>query len=157
MDAEKIRELIELMKENDLSEIRIVDGETRLLLRRGIPGGNISIAAPAAIPPVPITAPPPAVAVDQVTFMDQSAPEDPGLAAICSPMVGTFYASPSPDADPYVKVGDRVTADTVVCIIEAMKVMNEIKAEVAGVIEEVMVEGGNPVEFDQPMFMVRPT
>lgn len=82
--------------------------------------------------------------------------EDSHLSSISSPMVGTFYAAAAPDAEAYVRVGDRIRADTVVCIVEAMKVMNEIKAEVSGVIEKIMVENGQPVEFGQPMFMIRP-
>jgi acetyl-CoA carboxylase biotin carboxyl carrier protein len=151
MDVDKIRELIELMKQNELSEIKIIDGETRLLLRRG------GVVAPVVMAPVAAPVPP---AIPAPGAASPAAPagetKDSGLVPIASPMVGTFYAAPAPDADPYVRVGQRVHADMVVCIIEAMKVMNEIKAEVTGVIEQVLVENGKPVEFGQPLFMVRP-
>ena len=78
-----------------------------------------------------------------------------GLTPIKSPIVGTFYASPSPDSAPFVAAGDKVSSDTIVCIIEAMKIMNEIKAEVAGTIEKVLIENGEPVEYGQPLFLVR--
>ena len=149
MDVDKIRELIALMKENDLTEIRIIDGETRLWLKRGVPGERLP--APGAGPAIS-----PAGRWVPAAAGTVPPPEEAHLLAIESPMVGTFYRSPAPDVDPYVRVGDRVTAETVVCIVEAMKVMNEIKAEVAGTIEKILVENGNPVEFGQPMFMVKP-
>lgn len=144
MDVDRIRELIALMKENELSEIRIVDGETRLLLRRGPLAESQPVVTVAPAPteqPAP-AAPPPA--------------EDANLTPIPSPMVGTFYTAATPDSDPYVKVGDRVAADTVVCIVEAMKVMNEIKAEVSGTIEKIVAQNAQPVEYAEPLFMVRP-
>ena len=152
MDVEKIRELIELMKDNELTEIRIVDGESRLLLKRGgqqpVFAPLPAAVAPAAAAPAPTAAAPAA--------MSPEPGEDAGLVAITSPMVGTFYAAPAPDADPYVSVGDRIKVGTVVCIIEAMKVMNEIKSEVAGTVEKILVDNTSPVEFGQPVFMVRP-
>jgi len=158
MDVERIRELIELMKENDLSEVRIVDGETRLLLRRGVPAGSMPMMQ---FTPV-VQNPPGQLPASNAASAGGSPPaghevsEDSHLSSISSPMVGTFYAAAAPDAEAYVRVGDRIRADTVVCIVEAMKVMNEIKAEVSGVIEKIMVENGQPVEFGQPMFMIRP-
>jgi len=150
MDVDKIRELINLMKENELSEIRIVDGETRLLLRRGTPEQTqpVILASPPAQIPGAQPAPP-------ATPTGESH-EQTDLVPIPSPMVGTFYTASAPDADPFVAVGEQVTADTVVCIVEAMKVMNEIKAEVGGTIEKVLAQNGQPVEYDQPLFMVRP-
>lgn len=149
MDVARIRELIELMTANDLSEIRIRDGETRLMLKRG--GTPVAQEIVSATPVVGAGA----VEVDADRAKTAEADEDAGLSAITSPMVGTFYAAPSPDADPFVRVGDRISAETAVCIVEAMKVMNEIKAEISGVVEKVMVENAQPVEFGQPLFMVR--
>jgi len=146
MDVEQIKSLIELMGANDLSEIMIRNGDYRVLIRRGtrvqaVPVASMAIPAslsPAAASPA---GPPPAA--------------EAALHAIKAPMVGAFYMSPQPDAPAFVKVGSHVDPDTVVCIIEAMKVFNEIKAEVSGVIERVMVENGGPVEFGQPLFLVR--
>lgn len=156
MDIEEIKTLTELMVNNDLSEIMLRDGEKRIILRRGISrSGAVTMSAPVAVhhsaafpqqpPPsaAPAPAPSPAVA------------ESSNLATIASPMVGTFYASPDPDSPPFVKVGDRVGPETVVCIIEAMKVFNEIKAEISGTIESIEVTSGTPVEFGRVLMRVR--
>ena len=99
----------------------------------------------------------PAAAPNAPAPAAEAAPEGPppGTKEICSPMVGTFYRRPSPDEDPYVKVGDNIDGETVVCIVEAMKVNNEIKAEMSGEVVEVLVEDGQPVEFDQPLFRIK--
>lgn len=157
MDIDEIKTLTDLMVENDLSEIMIRDGEKRIVLRRG---GRVPVVAAvqAAIPaahaaaahaPAP-TAAAPAPAATAAPAVDTS------LATIKSPMVGTFYATPDPDSPAFVKVGDRVNPETVVCIIEAMKVFNEIKAEISGTIESIEVTGGTPVEFGQVLMRVRP-
>lgn len=147
MDLKKVRDVIELMKENDLVEVELVDGESKIHLKR--PGAQMAMmpsmpipqAAPATAPIVTKT---PALAVDS------------GLVEINSPIIGTFYQAPGPDAPPYVKNGSKVEADTVVCIIEAMKVMNEIKAETNGTIVEVCCKDGQSVEYGQVLFRVRP-
>jgi acetyl-CoA carboxylase biotin carboxyl carrier protein len=147
-DVRKIRRLVELMKEHDLSEIDLQQGEVRIQLRRG--GGVVpsavaaapQLALPAAVsPPAPEPAP---------TAPAQS--NETGTAVIKSPMVGTFYAAADPDSPPFVKVGDHVGPETTVCIVEAMKVFNQIPAELAGRIVAVLVENGAPVEFGQPLF-----
>ncbi len=152
MDVERIKALVELMTENALSDIIIRDGESRIVLRRGVHGGATQVlAAPAAqIMPQMTPAMPPAAPV-------KPADPDAGLVPIKSPMVGTFYVASGPDAPAFVKVGSSVSADSVVCIIEAMKVFNEIKAEVSGTIERVAATNGGPVEFGQPLFLVRPS
>jgi len=153
MELEQIRELIGLMKENDLNEVRIIEGEKRLLLKRG--KGDVApvMVAPAvpqvAAMPAP-AAPAPAAAPAAAAKAQESGP------SINSPMVGTFYAAPAPDAEPYVRVGDHVNPATVVCIVEAMKVMNEIKAEMSGTIERILVKNAEAVEFGQPLFQVKP-
>jgi acetyl-CoA carboxylase biotin carboxyl carrier protein len=144
-DLKKVKELVELMLENDLVEVEIADGDSKIHLKR--PGHSLPQFAPApmqyAVAAAPADAP-------------QAAPAADNLVDILSPIVGTFYAAPSPDSPPFAKVGDRVTPDTVVCIIEAMKVMNEIKAEKAGTIEKIMVTNGQAVEFNQSLFKIKP-
>ncbi|HAM70814.1 MAG TPA: acetyl-CoA carboxylase biotin carboxyl carrier protein [Verrucomicrobiales bacterium] len=147
MDLKDIKAIIDLMKKNSISEFELERQDFKIKLKRGA-GGQVAeeptytyLANPpqasAALPP-----PTPAPAT--------------GEAEIKSPMIGTFYRSPSPESGTYVEVGAEVNPDTVVCIIEAMKVMNEIKAEVRGVITQVMVENAKPVEFGQPLFKIRP-
>ncbi len=148
-DVRKIRRLVELMKEHELSEIDLQQGEVRIQLRRsGIGAAPIVAAAPVA--PAPVAAAPAAAA--------PVAPAAPAVethfGVIKSPMVGTFYAAPDPDSPSYVKVGDHVGPETTVCIVEAMKVFNQIPAEISGRIVAVLVENGSPVEFGQPLFKV---
>lgn len=148
MDLKKVKDVIELMKENDLVEIELVDGESKIHLKR--PGAQMAMSAmPMQMPAAPAAAP--------VSAAAEVAPAaDTGLIAIKSPIVGTFYQAASPDAEAYVKIGSRVESDTVVCIIEAMKVMNEIKAEAGGTIVEVCCKDGQSVEYGQVLFRVRP-
>jgi len=149
IDMNKLRELVALMKDNDLSEIDIDDGKETITLKRG---GVPAMQAPMAFAPAPAAvaaAPAPAAAAPGTAV---------GVAAgagIESPMVGTCYLSPNPDSAPFVKPGQQVTPDTVVCLIEAMKVFNEIKAEKTGIVEQVLVKNGQAVEFGQRMFSVK--
>lgn len=145
MDLKKVKELIDIMKENDLVELEVVDGDSKVHLKgpqMAMPMMT-AMSAPAA-PVAPAADAAPAEAVDD------------GLVEIPSPIVGTFYQASSPDAEAYAKVGDTVQPDTVVCIIEAMKVMNEIKAEIAGTIVEILCKDGEAIEFGQALFKVRP-
>ena len=144
-DLRRIRRLVELMNEHGLSEVDLQTGETRIRLRRG---GD---AAPATVVPSPSVAPPPAAQPDPPPEVEVS---DEHIKTINSPMVGTFYASSSPDSPPLVRSGDTVQSDTTVCIVEAMKVFNEIPAEISGKIVAVLVENEEPVEFGQPLFRV---
>jgi acetyl-CoA carboxylase biotin carboxyl carrier protein len=153
MELEQIRELIGLMKENDLTEVRIVEGEKRLLLKRGRQDTGPVVAMS---PMVPVSGMMPASAPSAAPVPAAKPADADVAAAINSPMVGTFYTAPAPDADPYIRAGDHVNPDTVVCIIEAMKVMNEIKAEISGTIERVLAKNADPVEFGQALFQVRP-
>jgi acetyl-CoA carboxylase biotin carboxyl carrier protein len=149
-DIKEIKTIIDLMKKNDLSVFEIEKEGFRLKLQRG-PSGQAAAAGllPMAVPPKAApTAPEAAPALPKAI---ESVP----LKEIVSPMVGTFYRAASPDAPPFVDVGKTVTEETVVCIIEAMKVMNEIKAETSGVIAEVVAENGKPVQFGQVLFKVR--
>jgi len=151
MDIKQIKSLVQLMVENDLSRIELQEGETHILLRRGQP---VLAAPPAPPPPPPPAAPPPHVDPGAPAAAPAEAPANELL--IRSPMVGTFYSAPDPESPPYVRVGDTVDPDTVVCLVEAMKVFNEIKAEVAGRVTKVLAKNAEAVEFDQPLFAVEP-
>ena len=149
-DVRKVRRLVELMNDHDLAEIDLRQGEQRMRLRRGgdAPVVTALPAAPAAAPaPAPASAPPAAQPAAAAAPVDDS-------KLIKSPMVGTFYTAAKPEDAPFVSVGDQVGADTTVCIIEAMKVFNEVPAEISGKIAEVMVENGAPIEFGQPLFRI---
>jgi acetyl-CoA carboxylase biotin carboxyl carrier protein len=157
MDAvERVRQLIEIMTQNDLAEIEVEEPDLRVKLRKNVPtqylppGINLAQLAHAAGYPAALQA---SAAVAQPAA---ELARGEKLLEITSPMVGTFYRASNPDADPYVSIGSEVSADTVVCIIEAMKVMNEIKAEVAGTVVEILVEDGEPVEFGQVLFLLEP-
>lgn len=147
-DLKKVKELVELMLENDLVEVEIADGDSKIHLKR--PGHSQPQFAPAPMQYTHASAPAPAA-------VPQTAPAAAdNLVDIQSPIIGTFYAAPSPDSPPFAKIGDRVNPETVVCIIEAMKVMNEIKAEKSGTIEKIMVTNGQAVEFNQSLFKIKP-
>ncbi len=151
MDLNKIKQVVDLMKKSDLSEFEIQDQEFKLRIKRDV-GGRTAVAPVAA--PVPAPAP---VAATPVAAPVAAAPvaADPNVKVITSPMVGTFYATPSPDSPNFVAIGSNVKADSVVCIIEAMKVMNEIQSELSGTIVECLVASGTSVEFGQPLFRVK--
>jgi acetyl-CoA carboxylase biotin carboxyl carrier protein len=146
-DVKRIRRLVELMNEHELSEVDLRQGEQRIKIRKGHEPVYTSGPAPA-----PAAAP--AAATASAPGASPAKAEDANLAVVKSPMVGTFYTSSSPDTPPFVKVGDHVGASSTVCIIEAMKVFNEIPAEVSGQVVAVLVENGEPVEFGQPLFKV---
>jgi len=152
MDLEHIKTLTDLMVANDLSEIMIRDGENRIVLRRGGRLAPQVVMTPAPVQaqaPAPAPAGPPPAAPPAPT-------QDPGLVAIKSPMVGTVYVAADPESPAFVKIGDRVNPNTIVCIIEAMKVFNEIKADVSGVVESIEVSNAKAVEYGQVLFKVRP-
>ena len=156
MSLPLLEQLVKLMSANDLTNVELQDGQQRIVLNRG--GHPVAAAASPPPPPAPAAASPaaPPVAAPAPAGGAGESARAEGLVEIRSPMVGTFYTSPSPDAKAFVQVGDRVTADTDVCIIEAMKVFNNIKAETAGTIEKILVENGSAVEYGQPLFLVKP-
>lgn len=159
LDASKLKDLVQLMVDNDLTELDLRDADQKVTIRRG-PQGVVQTYAPmpmqaAAAPVAAATSSAPAASGGAAGGAAGGA-EDAGLIAIESPMVGTFYSSPNPDAGPFVKVGSAVTPDTVVCIVEAMKVFNEIKAGKAGKVERILVKSGDAVEFGQKLFLIRP-
>jgi acetyl-CoA carboxylase biotin carboxyl carrier protein len=157
VDLEEIKQIIALMKRNELTEFELEREGGKIRIKRGPNGGSQSDTA---VIPMPVQAAPmmvaPAPAAAPVAAPAPAAPAA-DTVEIKSPMVGTFYRAPSPEAAPFIEVGAAVNEETVVCIIEAMKVMNEIKAEVKGVITEVLVENAKAVEFGQPLFRVRKT
>ncbi len=161
MDIKNIKKVIELMKENDLSEFELSEEGFRITIRR--PYGSASpqvmyTQAPGGMMPMapPPMAAPAASAGGTAPSGAPAADDNAGLLEIKSPMVGTFYRAPSPESDAYVNVGSEVEDESVVCIIEAMKVMNEIKSEVKGTIKKILVENATSVEFGQPLFLVDP-
>ncbi len=144
------------MVDNDLTELELRDGEESVCLKRGGSAATAAASAVSALTASSGSAAPSPPAEAPTAAPPTTAAEDDGLVAIESPMVGTFYAAPDPDSPPFVQVGSSVTPDTVVCLVEAMKVFNEVKAETTGVIERVLVKNGEAVEFGQPLFLVRP-
>ena len=153
-----LEKLTALMAEHDLTNIELQDGEQKIILNRG----HYTASAPAPATPQAVQAPQPPAAPQAAPAAAPSAPaakadDTAGLAEITSPMVGTYYARPSPDAKAFVDVGSKVGADTDVCIIEAMKVFNTIKAETSGTIEKALVKDGDAVEFGQVLFLVKPS
>ena len=159
MDLDKIKELVEMMKANDLSELEIIDGQTRIAIKRGpspAPPQIIAMSAPLTAGGMPIASASFAPAADAGPLASpEKAPEDNYLK-IVSPLVGTLYLAPSPNADYFVAEGTHVDEDTVVCIIEAMKVMNEIKSDLKGTIKKILTTNGTAVEYGQTLFLVEP-
>lgn len=155
-DIEGLQQLMELMEKHDLSEIKLKEGDAKCLLRRGAQVISAPIAAaPAAIAPAaaPVA---PSAGAPAASAEAPAADDNAGLVEITSPTVGTFYASPSPGDPVFVKVGDTVSTDQTVCIVEAMKVFNQIPAGVNGKIAKVLLSDGDTVEFGQAMFLVKP-
>ncbi len=166
MNSKEIKELVEFLIDKDITEFELERGDVKLRVKRG---HEVVMSAPApmvAPVPAPVVAVPAAPAVAAATAAAPStaasapaapaaAAEDEGLHIVKSPIVGTFYESPSPGAPPFVKVGDHVNAGQVLCIVEAMKLMNEIESEVAGEIAKIIVKNGQPVEYGQPLFAIR--
>lgn len=153
MDIRKIKKLIELLEESGIAEIEIKEGEEAVRISR-LPTAALRSAGPVAA--LPLTLAPPADATVQAVPAQVAEPAKPrpNEHVITAPMVGTFYASPSPGAKPFVEIGDEIKAGQVLCIIEAMKMMNQIEADRAGRISSIMARNGDPVEFGQPLFVV---
>ena len=148
MNIKEIKEMIDLMNENNLSELEIEKQGLKIRLKRG-PEGVVEKVVEKVAPKTPLSTPAPQIPGEQPV-----APVTPKTIEIKSPMVGTFYKAPSPDAPPFVKVGDDIEVGQVVCIIEAMKLMNEIKSDVRGKVVEIKVENAEPVEFGTVLFCV---
>lgn len=165
MDIGKLKDIVKLMVDNDLAEIEVrTDDETSLYLRRGAEknAAPMMYAQPQMMPQMPqmmmqAPAAAPALAAPAAAAPAAAGAMPAGLVAIESPMVGTFYSAANPDSPPFAKPGGQISPDSVVCLIEAMKVFNEIKAEKSGVIEQVLVKNGEAVEFGQKLFLIKPS
>lgn len=163
-DLRKVKELIKIMEEKNLLEMEIKHGDDKIFLKRFVPGQPPAIGVPVIAQNIPQGTQTPAASVVSPEVTQPSASEakssapqqETDLVEIKSPLVGTFYAQPSPDSEPFVEVGSQVGPNAVVCIIEAMKVMNEIKAETTGTIAEIFVKSGQAVEYGQALFKVKP-
>lgn len=157
MDFEDIKSIVELMNKNSISEFEMEKEDFKIKLRRGVEGytATTSEGGPYLLAPPAQQLPPAAAAPTAPSDIAPAAPAS-NDNDITSPMIGTFYTAPSPDSAAFVEVGTEVDPETVICIIEAMKVMNEIKAETKGVITEILAENGKPVEFGQPLYKVKP-
>ncbi len=156
MDIRKVKKLIELLQESGIAEIEITEGEESVRISRHPAGGMVQYAAPPVPAPAPAGASP-ATQPASAPAAGADAPGGPDEAQghrVLAPMVGTFYESAAPGADPFVKIGDDVQAGDTLCIIEAMKMMNQIEADVAGRVSAVLVGNGEPVEFGQPLFVI---
>lgn len=154
MTIKELKEMISLMEEHGLSELEVEKEGLKIRLKRGPTGKIVPETTVITAPPVPSLPVQPVVAPAGQQVARESAAEA-NTVVVRSPMVGTFYAAPSPDAAPYAAKGKKVSAGDVLCIIEAMKLMNEIKSDVAGVVTEILVENGQPVEFDQPILKIQ--
>jgi acetyl-CoA carboxylase biotin carboxyl carrier protein len=152
MDLRKIKKLIDLLEESNLAELEIKEGEEVVRLSRVPTGGMTVAAAPVAMQAAPVAAAP--VAAPAAAEAPSATPGLPEGHLVKAPMVGTFYASATPGAAAFVKVGQQVKAGETLGIIEAMKMFNQIEADVAGTVQAILVENGQPVEFDQPMFVI---
>lgn len=153
MDIRKIKKLIELLEESSLTEIEIVEGEESVRLVRNGHAQAIPLAAPPVMVQAPGVAAPAAVPVAaQAADEEDQIPEG---EPVLSPMVGTFYGASSPEAQPFVKLGQSVGVGDTLCIIEAMKMFNQIEADVSGTVVAILAENGQPVEYDQPLFVIR--
>ncbi|HEU4352180.1 MAG TPA: acetyl-CoA carboxylase biotin carboxyl carrier protein [Burkholderiales bacterium] len=153
MDLRKLKKLIDLVQESGIAELEITEGEEKVKI---VKGGAVVVTGTS---PAGMTSPPPAGSVAPVAAAAVPAPAaepEPGQEGhvVKAPMVGTFYRSPSPDAKPFIEVGQAVKEGDTICIIEAMKLMNEIEADASGVVKAILVENGQPVEYGQPLFIL---
>jgi len=151
VDIRKIKKLIELLEESNLTEIEIVEGEESVRLIRA----SQPVAAPVAAPVALIEQPPVAVAATAVAPPEEDEDQMPEGELVLAPMVGTFYGASSPEAQPFVTMGQTVGVGDTLCIIEAMKMFNQIEADISGTVVAILAENGQPVEYDQPLFVIR--
>ena len=164
MTVDEIRELINLAAETGIAELEVQRGDNRVRIRRAFAAPQEIVVSPAAYAPPTMHAPPPSPSTTPPAAVEpplpgigapQGKPSDPGLVLVKSPIVGTFYEGPSPGSAPFVRVGERVQPGKVLCIIESMKLMNEIEAETSGILESKLVMNGQPVEYGEALFAVR--
>jgi acetyl-CoA carboxylase biotin carboxyl carrier protein len=151
MDLRKLKKLIDLVQESGIAELEITEGEEKVKI---VKGGTVSVSqAPVAAVPQPLAPVAPAAATPPAAVPPQAEPGQEGHV-VKAPMVGTFYRSPSPDAKVFIEVGQPIKEGQTICIIEAMKLMNEIEADASGVVKAILVENGQPVEYGQPLFIL---
>jgi acetyl-CoA carboxylase biotin carboxyl carrier protein len=154
LDLKELKEILQILEEKEITEFELEEEGMKLRIRKGPPSSNH--AAPPAIFSVPIPVPPAAAPAPGAPKAPPPAEDEAGLTIVKSPIVGTFYRTPDPNAAPFVSVGDRIRVGQVLCIIEAMKLMNEIEAEVAGEVVRIHHESGSPVQYGEPLFTIRP-
>lgn len=153
MDLRKLKKLIDLVQESGIAELEVTENEEKVRIVKGGTQREVYVSAPTMMQ-APAAAPAPAPAGASAAAAAPAAPEAPSGHVVKSPMVGTFYRAPSPGAKPFVEVGDQVKAGQTVCIIEAMKLLNEIECDKDGVVKAILVENGQPVEFGEPLFVI---
>jgi acetyl-CoA carboxylase biotin carboxyl carrier protein len=154
MDIRKVKKLIELLEESGISEIEIKEGEETVRISRHPPGGVHAYAPMPYAPPLSVAAPPAPTGTTGAMAAAAAGPAHAPDKVVTAPMVGTFYAAPAPGAKPFVEMGSEVKPGDVLCIIEAMKMMNQIESDKAGKVVSVLVKNGDPVEFGQPLFVI---
>lgn len=154
MDLKLIKNILELISESDVNEVSLEEGDFKIKVKKQGDVQQVSYSQPAPQAPAQPAAPQPQQAAP-VDASESTTANQPEGETVKSPIVGTFYTSPDPDSDPFVKVGDHIAKGETLCIVEAMKIMNEIEAEFSGTIQKVLVEDGQPVEFDQPLFIIK--
>ena len=153
MDFKKIKKLVSLVETSDISSLSVEEDNLKVEIKREINAPTPVIQQTVAAPQAPVAAAP--VAVDSPAAAPEKPSTDANLTEIKSPMVGTFYASPNPESPPFVTPGKTINEGEIICIVEAMKLFNEIEADISGTIEKICVQSGDPVEFGQPLFLVR--
>jgi acetyl-CoA carboxylase biotin carboxyl carrier protein len=164
MDLRKLKTMIELVQQSGIAELEVTEGEEKVRIVRGVPGGvptyipmpavDATYLASTQQMQVPMTAAPPVAAAAPAQAPVAAAPAAPAGHAVTSPMVGTFYRAASPGAKPFVEIGDTVKAGQTICIIEAMKLMNEIECDKDGVVKAILAENGQPVEYGEPLIVI---
>jgi acetyl-CoA carboxylase biotin carboxyl carrier protein len=157
MDLKLIKNILDLIAESDVNEVSLEEGDFKIKVKKTDTSQQVTYTQPMAVPPAPQQAPAQSAQPQQAdaTKSTGSGESQPDGDTVKSPIVGTFYEAPDPDSDAFVKVGDKVSKGDTLCIIEAMKIMNEIEAEISGTIQKVLVDDGQPVEFDQPLFIIK--
>jgi acetyl-CoA carboxylase biotin carboxyl carrier protein len=154
MDLKLIKNILELISESDVNEVSLEEGDFKIKVKKQGEVQQVSYSHPAPQAPVqPAAAPQPQQSAGESS--DSTSGDQPAGETVKSPIVGTFYTAPDPDSDPFVKVGDHISKGDTLCIVEAMKIMNEIEAEFSGTVQKVLVEDAQPVEFDQPLFIIK--
>lgn len=157
MDLKLVKNLLDLISKSDVNEVSIEEGDFKIKVKKQseMPAANLQYSMPAQQQVSPQAQPAQQSAAQTETSAKTESSSQPDGEVVKSPIVGTFYEAPSPDSDAFIKVGDKVSAGDTLCIIEAMKIMNEIDAEFSGTVEKIIVDDGQPVEFDQPLFIIK--